>query len=181
MPQEQEKRRRENPEYNPDTDYLPLPVFVLKKCTNRQSYLNACRVFIDHDLRVYDTWVDYINNNNLHECIMVLPKNGRYEGSRTGAIMLERHLSPACGAAKQILNGLDITSTVLGFASGGVFAATLIPAITVAPFALAAAGVVGAGVGVYSIVRGSVHLYDRFAHGQVSVLCVHHMKKYKYV
>lgn len=95
---------------------------------------------------------------------MILPVNGRYKADVNGIIILERHLSPACGIGVKILEGTDIASTALGLVSGGIFIAAAVPAITVAPVALVAAGATGAVVGVYSLGRSAFTLYDRTRH-----------------
>lgn len=133
------------------------------KATNKEP----CRVFIDHDLRVYMSWTDYINDNKIHEFAMVLPKNGRYQGDENGKVLLERHLSPACGISTKVLLGLDITSSVIGLGSGCVMLAAAVPAITVLPVVMIGAAVAGATVGIYSIVRSSMHIHDKRIHGEV--------------
>lgn len=175
LPQEKEKRvnkaAKEKKSYDPETDILPLPIFVLRKCVLKSSNSKSlCRIFIDHDLRVYKTWKDYITNNKLPACLMVLPKDGRYKGDAEDKVLLETHLTPSCHVKADVLKGLDITSTVLGVGSGAVFAAAMIPAITVAPLALVGAGIVGAGVGVYSLVRSTINLIDRHSHKEVIYL-----------
>lgn len=100
--------------------------------------------------------------------MMVLPKDGRYKGDSNGQVLLEYHLAPSCGIKADVLKGLDITSTVLGLGSGVVFATALIPSVALAPVALIGAGIVGAGVGIYSLVRSAVHLADRHKHREVS-------------
>lgn len=172
MPKEKEKRLKEAQknkiDYDPETDILPLPIFVLRKCILSVSKnSNPCRIFIDHDLRVYNTWKEYITNNKLPPCKMTLPINGRYKANANGEVLLEFHLSPSSGIKADVLKGLDITSTVLGVGTGAVFAAALIPTITVAPLALAGAGIVGLGVGVYSLVRSAVNLADRRKYKEV--------------
>lgn len=146
---------------------MPLPIFVLRKCEPPKSELPACRIFMDHDLRVYDTWKDYIASNKLPPCKMVLPKDGRYHTDSEGNVLLEQHMAPSCSVAADVLKGFDITSTVLGLGSGAVFVAAAIPTIAVAPVALVGAGVVGAAVGVYSLVRSSIALADRNQHREV--------------
>ncbi|CAG9821000.1 unnamed protein product [Phaedon cochleariae] len=147
--------------YNPNTDLMPVPIFVLRKCHNSN---NPCRIFIDDIGRVYQSWNEYKNKNKLHECKMVLPRDGRYEVDRNDKVLLETHLSPACGLDIKILQGADMVSTGAGLASGGVFLAAIIPAVTVAPAVLAVAGVVGAGTGLYAIGRSIHTLVDRSKH-----------------
>ncbi|KAF5304628.1 hypothetical protein FQR65_LT07910 [Abscondita terminalis] len=158
---ERKRRAKKHPNYDPYTDIMPLPIFVIRKC---KSEINPCRIFIDHDDRVYFTWSDYINNNKLHKCIMVLPKEGRYFGNENDEVMLEKLSSPSCSVAHAVLQGTDIATTATGIGAGCVFVAAAIPAITIAPIALTVAAITGAGVGVYGITRSAVKLADRAQH-----------------
>ncbi|KAJ8963323.1 hypothetical protein NQ318_018792 [Aromia moschata] len=161
LPAEKIARAQKYKDYNPRTDLMPIPVFVVRKCHGSN---NPCRIFVDDIGRTYETWQEYISRNKLHECQMILPRDGRYEVGRDGRVLLERHLSPACGVDTKVLAGADYVSTAGGLASGGVFLAAAIPSIAVAPAVLVGAGVVGLGVGVYSIGRSAYTLYDRSRH-----------------
>lgn len=161
LPSEKLKRSKKYKDYNPVTDLTPVPLFILRKCKNSE---NPCRIIIDDSGRVYKTWRSYLTENKLHKCEMILPLNGRYQANENGQVKLERHLSPACGLDVKILQGIDIASTAVGLASGGVFIAAAIPAIAVAPIALTIAGATGIGVGLYSIGRSIYTLYDRGSH-----------------
>ncbi|CAH1109691.1 unnamed protein product [Psylliodes chrysocephalus] len=156
-------RKKKNPNYNPNTDILPIPIFVLRKCRGSD---NPCRIFIDDVGRKYENWKAYIENNKLGKCVMVLPKNGRYrvDGDE---VELETYYSPACGIVKNILKVADIASTVGSVGSGSVMlaaGAATITTIAVAPAALITAGVVGAGAGVYALGRSISNLVDRVKH-----------------
>lgn len=85
-------------------------------------------------------------------------------------MLLEKHLSPACGIDTKLLQGADYVSIAGGLISGGIFIAAAVPAITVAPAALLVGGITGIGVGVYSIARSAYTLYDRSKHREVSML-----------
>lgn len=74
LPSEKLSRAKKYKEYNPNTDVMPLPIFVLRKC---RGSANPCRVFIDNIGRTYQTWHDYIAKNKFHQCEMNLPLNGR--------------------------------------------------------------------------------------------------------
>lgn len=95
--------------------------------------------------------------------------NFRYEVIENGEVLLERHLSPACGVDSKLLQGADYLSTAGGLISGGIFVAAAIPTIAVAPAALIAGGVIGLGVGIYSMGRSAYTLYDRKKHKEVSI------------
>lgn len=84
-------------------------------------------------------------------------------------MLLERHLSPVCGVDSKLLQGADYLSTAGGLISGGIFVAAAIPTIAVAPAALIAGGVIGLGVGIYSMGRSAYTLYDRKKHKEVSM------------
>ncbi|XP_064211943.1 uncharacterized protein LOC100141681 [Tribolium castaneum] len=163
LPSVKQKRKKNTKyeDYNPNTDLTPVPIFILRKCKNSD---NPCRVIIDDGGRVYRTWNSYLTENKLPECEMILPLNGRYQADERGRVILERHLSPVCGVGSKILQGTDIANTAAGIISGGIFIAAAIPAITVAPVALVAAGATGLGVGLYSLGRSAYTLYDRKAH-----------------
>lgn len=135
-----------------------VPVFVLRKCIHNKE---ACRVFIDHDLRVYNTWKEYMYDNKLGECVMVLPKDGRYQGDEHGNVVLERKLSSSAKLSEKVLYGLDITNSVVGMGAVGVTAVAAIPAVAVAPFVLIGAGVVGGSTMLYGLIRSSMQIHDK--------------------
>ncbi|VEN62899.1 unnamed protein product [Callosobruchus maculatus] len=163
LPAEKIKRANKDKEYNPKTDLMPLPIFVLRKCRESE---NPCRIFIDHTGRTYENWDEYIERNKLHACEMVLPKNGRYTFDENGKIILERHLSPACGVDAKVLQGFDIASTTTGVVSGGFLLVAALPTVAFPPAALLAAGLAGLGAGLYAVGRSSYALYDRSRHKQ---------------
>ncbi|KAJ8963322.1 hypothetical protein NQ318_018791 [Aromia moschata] len=129
-------------EYNPNVDVLPLPIFVLRKCRGSS---NPCRIFVDNTGRSYNTWQEYVSRNKLHKCQMILPQNGRYEVDEND-------------------EGADFINTAGGLISGGIFVAAAIPTVAVAPAAIVAGGIIGLGVGIYSLGRGAYTLYDRKKH-----------------
>ncbi|KAG5879124.1 hypothetical protein JTB14_031671 [Gonioctena quinquepunctata] len=161
LPDEKISRAKKYPDYNPNTDLMPVPIFVLRKCRGSD---NPCRLFIDDTGRTYKSWREYLTKNKLHKCKMVLPQNGRYAVKENGEVNLEYHLSPACDLDVIILQTADIVSTGAGLASGGVFLAAAVTSITFAPAVLIAAGAVGIGTGVYAIGRSIYTLVDRSKH-----------------
>jgi hypothetical protein len=160
---EKKKRSNQNKDYNPKYDVTPVPIFILRKCKGNRS---SCRIFIDHEGRVYTTWNKYLTENKLPECKMILPVLGQYMADKEGRVLLERHESPVCDVGSKVLKGFDIGSAIVGLGSGGVFIAASIPAVVVAPVALIAAGIAAAGVGAYSIGRSSSTIHDRRIHKQ---------------
>ena len=163
------EKAKNDPKYNPATDIHPTPVFVLRRCKKSKNNMSPCRIFIDQDLRVYTTWIDYMENNKLGKCEMIVPKDGKYQGNSSGEVILHKLESPACSISSDVLRVTDTASVGVGLASGGIFLASAIPAIAVAPVALTAAAIGGIGVGIYSIVRSSFSLYDRSSHQQVII------------
>ncbi|CAH1966105.1 unnamed protein product [Acanthoscelides obtectus] len=163
LPAEKNARAKKDPNYNPKTDLMPLPIFVIRKCRESE---HPCRVFVDHSGRTYQSWDGYIRKNKLHECEMVLPKNGRYTFDEDGKILLERHLSPACGIDTKVIQGFDIASTTTGVVSGGILLVAAIPTVVFPPAALLAAGVAGLGAGLYAVGRSTYSLIDRSIHRQ---------------
>ncbi|CAG9786144.1 unnamed protein product [Diatraea saccharalis] len=155
-------------------------VFSLRKCISIKSGAQGCRIFIDHDGRVYQNWQAYLTNNNLPECVMVVPENGQYRGHIESAMFNDDNMewaeimplvkcqvvpSPALGLGAKILSVTDTASTFANIgALLGVAGALLVPAA--APVAVGTAVGVGAVTGVYGIVRSSMNLADRRKHEQ---------------
>lgn len=49
----------------------------------------GCRVYIDHDARVYQNWKSYLTENKLPKGVLVVPKNGEYRGIILNVSMLK--------------------------------------------------------------------------------------------
>lgn len=49
----------------------------------------GCRVYIDHDARVYHDWKSYLTENKLPKGVLVVPKNGEYRGIILNVSMLQ--------------------------------------------------------------------------------------------
>lgn len=146
-------------------DISVLPIFVIRKCKHAA---HPCRIYIDHQLRVYTSLDKYIKNVQLHKCIMVLPRDAKYQAHDTGLVQLVRYFSPKCKLGSKLLTAADITTSVAGIGSGGAMAATLIPAVSLGPIGLAVAAGVGIGVGIYSVVRSGFTVADKIIHDEVS-------------
>ncbi|XP_030765735.1 uncharacterized protein LOC115889796 [Sitophilus oryzae] len=106
LPKEKLGLSKKYPDYNPETDIRPVPIFILRKCRGSE---NPCRIFIDDTGRVYQTWEQYLKKNKLPERKMTLPLNGRYELN----LSMSFANSEARGAYLNILAGS------LGFAGAG--------------------------------------------------------------
>lgn len=74
LQEEKERKAEKDSNYNPDEDVTPYPVFILRKCHQSE---HPCRIFIDHIGRVYDTWKEYVDDNKLPDCQMIVPRGGR--------------------------------------------------------------------------------------------------------
>lgn len=126
----------------------PVPIFKIRKSIQKKSTKttksaeqeNAAEPvetlyetwYIDSNARVYKNWTDYIKNNNLPACTMVLPKDGFYQPDPIypitedySTVWLEITESPACTWKAKILNGMDIASNVVGFGTVGLSVASM--------------------------------------------------------
>ena len=81
--------------------------------------------FIDLDFRVYKSWTDYLENNKLPPCTMVLPKDGKYQPDPEQPytksetyVWIEYQQSPA-SSSNFMLKCLDIGSAVLSAGIAG--------------------------------------------------------------
>ncbi|KAL6444027.1 hypothetical protein ACFW04_001757 [Cataglyphis niger] len=125
--------------------------------------------YIDICGRVYENWTDYIKNNNLPPCTMVVPKDGVYQADLSypvtednSTVWLEVIDSPACALTTRICNKMDIVSTIAGFGTAGLGVASLFTPL--AP-AVIATGLVASGAsGIWTFARSSQQLADRKNH-----------------
>ncbi|XP_017784092.1 PREDICTED: uncharacterized protein LOC108567883, partial [Nicrophorus vespilloides] len=164
LPREKLEKCKKDEDYNPFTDFNAKPIFVVPKCADVD---NACRTFIDTDLRVYINWESYLEENKLGKCLCVTPKDGRYQGDCWNRVILEYNPSPACGLGIQVLNTIDIAAMAVGVAAGVGGLVALIPAVVVAaPILVPISIVSGTAVSVYTLFRSGHSLYDRLTHKQ---------------
>lgn len=145
-----------------------FPIFVIRKCKKHDANKHACNTFIDHQLRVYDSFQKYIKEVKLSKCVMVLPDDGMYQ-TLGNLVALTRYYSPSCKMASQVLVATDIGTSVVGIGSGLITLAAVVPAITVAPAVLAVGVTAGIGVGLYSLGRGIMNIVDRVEHDEVLI------------
>lgn len=104
-----------------------LPIFKIKRDIDTIWY-------IDIDARIYKNWKDYLNNNTLPKCLMIVPKNGKYQCNihskvtqYSTNVWIEILRSPACKTSKTVLKAVDTTFNVVGIASVvGIGAAALL-------------------------------------------------------
>lgn len=124
---------------------MPVPIFTIRskkkyettKKAEQENTSTADEVqyatsYIDATSRVYKNWTDYIENNNLPECTMVLPKHGFYESNPAyhptedySTVWLEILESPSCKWNVKLCKGMDVASTVVGFGTIGLSIAAL--------------------------------------------------------
>lgn len=139
------------------------PIFVIRKCKRSTK---SCCIYIDHQLRVYISFENYIENVKLPKCVMVLPNNGKYT-LVDDLVQLSRYYSPSCGLGSKILEATDMGSSVLGIAGGGLM--LLGTVVAVSPVGMAAAVAVSVATGVYGIGRGIHMMMDRSKHDEVRI------------
>lgn len=88
--------------------------------------------YIDTCGRVYKSWIDYVENNNLPKCTMILPKDGFYQADISypitedySTVWLEITESPACKWTSIICNRVDVVSGIAGLSTVGLGVASL--------------------------------------------------------
>ncbi|KAF9408802.1 hypothetical protein HW555_011644 [Spodoptera exigua] len=118
---------------------LVFHVFSVRKCISMNHKVKGCRVFIDHDGREYQSWDDYLTNNKLPKCVMVVPQNGEYSGTivEGEGEMLKVNLtvigSPELGTQAQVINAADKISTAANVGAVVAVVGSLFAAPAVAP------------------------------------------------
>lgn len=143
------------------------PIFKIRysnKTCNEETW------YIDRNGRVYKSWIDYIKNNTLPQCTMVLPKDGFYHPDPSyeiteeySTVWLEILDSPACSVQATIFKYGDITSTIVGTCGICLGVASIFTPI--GPLVMGAT--VASGVsGVWATGRSVQNLVDRSSHEQ---------------
>nr|XP_022906246.1 uncharacterized protein LOC111418045 [Onthophagus taurus] len=180
LPKEKEKKAKrfakEKKDYDPDSDYVPYPVFILRKCKRKTDPCKvACRIIIDTEGRVYESWSAFLDNNKYPPGEIIYPKDGRYVADDDGRSTIYcSKLSPACNPLQQIAGVTDVAAGVSGVVAGGVSIAGTSAAVVgavpflaaAAPIALPIAAFVGIGSGLYAVGRSINSLVDRKKHKQ---------------
>ncbi|CAK9816870.1 hypothetical protein ANTQUA_LOCUS9139, partial [Anthophora quadrimaculata] len=142
-----------------------IPVFKIKKD-------NFDVWYIDSEARVYTSWTDYIKNNTLPKCTMVLPKGGFYQCDPSykvtkyvSTVWVESMDSPACSVKNKVLQGVDIAANVVSVCAGvGLGIASLMTPVT--PVFIVAGAVYTGISGSWIVGRNSQKLVDLAAHKQ---------------
>ncbi|XP_029159870.1 uncharacterized protein LOC114931896 [Nylanderia fulva] len=167
-----------------EKEFALIPIFKIRKniqkessnakqtentTTKEQAYYET--LYIDTSGRVYKSWEDYIEKNNLPKCTMILPKGGFYQADLLypvtedySTVWLEVRESPACRWTKRICNGIDVVSNIAGFGTAGLGVAALFTPL--APVAVIT-GLVATGItSAWTVGRSSQELIDRRKHEQ---------------
>lgn len=139
------------------------PVFRVQKCTKEKSDArDCCSIFVDELGRVYQHWQDFVENNKFDNCVMLAPQNGIYVGdAKCNEVILNVFLRNS-GVTELLDVGTVITSVI----AAGVTLVAAIPAITIAPVVIGTAAIAGVSGAVYSGIRSTYQLYDRYSHKQ---------------
>ncbi|KAL1512704.1 hypothetical protein ABEB36_002250 [Hypothenemus hampei] len=166
LSKEKAKRSEKYTDYNPNTDFNPVPLFVLRKCReSNTSTLPPCRIVIDDTGRMYADWSEFLNRNKYPPCEMIYPLNGRYSVTN-GQVDLGKCFSASCDINTQLAQAGDIASTGIGLTSGAVIAASAVASVTIAPAVMITAVSAGVASGVWAIGRSAYSLYDRKRHNE---------------
>ncbi|KAM0728469.1 hypothetical protein ACS0PU_005251 [Formica fusca] len=164
---------------------LPIPIFKVRRNIQKRSD-NVKRSeqkentkmeveadygiwYIDICGRVYKSWADYIENNNLPKCTMVVPKDGFYQANLSypitedySTVWLEVIDSPACTWTTRICSGMDVISSITGFGTAGLCVASLFTSL--APAAVITGLVANGASSIWTVARSSQQLADRKSH-----------------
>ncbi|KYQ57709.1 hypothetical protein ALC60_03349 [Trachymyrmex zeteki] len=150
---------------------MPVPIFTIRKQENTSTAdeVQYATSYIDATSRVYKNWTDYIENNNLPECTMVLPKHGFYESNPAyhptedySTVWLEILESPSCKWNVKLCKGMDVASTVVGFGTIGLSIAALFTPL--APVVAISGVAVTTATSAWSFGRNTQQLVDRSKH-----------------
>lgn len=138
-----EVRESEKEEEEKEFAVSPIPIFKIRRNiqkksdtvkNSKQKENTKTEIEADYEIwyidicgRVYENWADYIENNNLPPCTMVVPKDGVYQADLSypvtednSIVWLEVIDSPACALTTRICNGMDIVSIIAGVGTAGL-------------------------------------------------------------
>ncbi|XP_029043468.2 uncharacterized protein LOC114876308 [Osmia bicornis bicornis] len=163
--QKPQKEIKETDEKKEIRNMHSLPVFKIQNDKDNVWY-------IDNEGRIYKNWKDYLTNNTLPKCTMILPKDGIYQcdpnckvSEYSSTVWIETLDSPACATKRSVLSALDIAANTISLSAGiGLGVATF---VTPAGPALITAGLIVNGIsGTWNIARSSQKLIDFSKHKQ---------------
>ncbi|OAD53133.1 hypothetical protein WN48_10763, partial [Eufriesea mexicana] len=154
-----------NNELNKENNNITLvPIFKIKTKMRGIWY-------IDNEGRTYKTWKDYVTNNTLPQCTMILPKGGLYQCNPNdkvteynSTVWIEILDSPACTVKNKVLKNVDIATNTLAICSLGIGAASIFT--PVGPVVLTAGLIYNGISGIWTVARNSQKLVDRVKHNQ---------------
>ncbi|KAG8234421.1 hypothetical protein J437_LFUL012565 [Ladona fulva] len=142
---------------NCDSNLYIQPIFRVKKYSGKIK-------FIDFVGRVYKSWLDYKESNQLPAGKVLYPAHGIYYSNDYGKVMVECDKTPASTDDSNLLAECDNLAGMASIFLTGVGIASLFipvvgPVATVARWAYT-------GYGIYGLARGSSTLLDRQKHAQ---------------
>lgn len=145
-------------------NYNLYPIFRVKKCKKSYTNENCCSIFVDPLGRVYQNWVDFIQNNKLPSGIIIAPKRGVYKFDENDLVILEYLPTPSSSIGEKILKATDYSTAILGV--GSVLPIIAAPLAPIAVPVLIGCSIIGGMCGAWSIGRSSAQLADRGYHEQ---------------
>ena len=122
-------------------------------------------VYIDETGRVYQNWKSFVEENVLPAGTMVAPRNGIYNFDASNRVILDIYSTPNGSTGAQVMGAAQIGTAIAGIGAACVPIAAAC-AIPVAAPVMAAAGIIGLGVGAFSSITSAMNLADRKKHEQ---------------
>ncbi|XP_061389502.1 uncharacterized protein LOC133324675 [Musca vetustissima] len=130
--------------------------------TNNDS---SCMVYVDETGRVYKNWQSFLDDNVLPAGTMISPRRGVYNFCINGNVILDAYCTPNATPGAKVMSAAQTSTAVLGVGAACVPIAAALTLPVAAPV-MAAAGIVGLGVGAFSTVTSALNLNDRRKHEQ---------------
>lgn len=122
-------------------------------------------IYVDETGRVYPNWKSFVEENVLPAGTMILPRRGVYNFDKNDDVILDVYCTPNGTPGAKLMNVAQTSSAVLGVGAACVPIAAALTLPVAAPV-MAAAGLVGLGVGAFSTVTSALNLHDRKKHEQ---------------
>ncbi|XP_058983978.1 uncharacterized protein LOC131804795 [Musca domestica] len=147
------------------TKYSCHPIFRCKKCDANNDSSKCCMIYVDETGRVYPNWKSFLEENVLPAGTMILPRRGVYNFDKNDDVILDVYCTPNGTPGAKLMNAAQTSSAVLGVGAACVPIAAALTLPVAAPV-MAAAGLVGLGVGAFSTITSALNLHDRKKHEQ---------------
>ncbi|XP_061389501.1 uncharacterized protein LOC133324674 [Musca vetustissima] len=147
------------------TKYSCHPVFRCRKCVDNNNSSTCCMVYVDETGRVYQNWQSFVDDNVLPAGTMISPRRGVYNFYTNGNVILDVYSTPNARPGAKVMSAAQTSTAVLGVGAACVPIAAALTLPVAAPV-MAAAGIVGLGVGAFSTVTSALNLNDRRKHEQ---------------